>query len=414
MFNAVLDDSDSDSEGKEQEQPELESEREHLSQKLSQLVTSKSASVTDKRPATTPTTPPETTDEHNEESIPKYLSPTVKTFKQMIMPFLSQEAATLVDELREMAILEHRLQMVDLDILLWTCYLQSGTGKLHEQLDSRAFLQQFRNPPPNPVRVWPKQLKDIIITDRHVDSQTKRCISDETYVYYVTDKLTQYQQQFLHYETQIQERRKYLQPQLTTEMEYAIVQFVEEHGIALRRIVIEGLIATVEYNYMDRILELEFQHEDLHREHINTFELLWKSKKACETAKMDVELLKQRVAHQQISSFFDSSQLPAPPTQLKTIQNESIRQRLTYRYEQLLQRMKSEMIVLHIRTAEVKLEEYTKQFEVDLKSSTTTGFTQAMSNIMDRRFKLIEQRLEFLYTLKVRFFVKAPTVNQQH
>ncbi len=131
--------------------------------------------------------------------------------------------------------------------------------------------------------------------------------------------------------------------------------------------------------------------------------------------------MKQRVAHQQLSSIFESFQLPAPP-QLETIQDESIRQRLTYRYEQLIERTKSEMMIIHIRTAEVKMEECTEQFDKDLKQFYQkqrlkygpAKFSQKMFNIMDQHFKLIDQRLQTFLDLKVRFFVKAPTVPKKN
>ena len=134
---------------------------------------------------------------------------------------------------------------------------------------------------------------------------------------------------------------------------------------------------------------------------------------------MEVELLKQRVAHHQLSSLFESFQLP-PPAALETIEDQANRQRLIYRYEQLIQRTKSEMMVIHIRAAEMKMDESNKQYDADFKdfyqkqraSHSTTKFTQKMFNIMDRRFQVVDERLKTLYDLKVRFFVKAPTVNK--
>jgi hypothetical protein len=78
------------------------------------------------------------------------------------------------------------------------------------------------------------------------------------------------------------------------------------------------------------------------------------------------------------------------------------------------------MMVIHIRTAEEKMNECNKQFDTDLKqfyhkqrtSYGTAKFNQKMFDIMDRRFKLIDERLKTLLDLKVRFFVKAPTVNK--
>lgn len=141
-----------------------------------------------------------------------------------------------------------------------------------------------------------------------------------------------------------------------------------------------------------------------------------------ETAKIEVELLKQRVIHHYLSPLFDSFQLPTLLPALETIQDESIRQRLIYRYEQLIQRTKSEIILIHISSAEVKMNETNKQFENDQKqflyklrtSYCSSTLKRTLTEIMDRRFNLVEQRLKTLLDLKVHFFVKAPTVNKKH
>ncbi|CAF1348786.1 unnamed protein product, partial [Rotaria sordida] len=71
-----------------------------------------------------------------------------------------------------------------------------------------------------------------------------------------------------------------------------------------------------------------------------------------------------------------------------------------------------------IATAEAKMNEYQKKFDSDLiqmKENQRSGpshekLTQTMLDIMERRFKNINEHLIHLYKLKLRFFVKAPTV----
>ncbi len=136
-----------------------------------------------------------------------------------------------------------------------------------------------------------------------------------------------------------------------------------------------------------------------------------------EKSKMEVKLLKQRVAHNQLSGLFDSMQIPLP-TPLDTIEDRNSRHSLIYRYEKLVQRIKSEMISIHVRATELQSEETTKKFDSSFKdynnlqrtSDITTKLTKTMAYIMEQRFKNMEERLETLYNIKLRFFVKAPTV----
>ena len=125
---------------------------EHLSQKLSQLsATDKEQEDSDdkfqrstvkKRPTLTPST---TTDNISkkmksakEEQInnltPRYLSSNNKAFEQMINPVLQKTRSSIdIEYLREIAVLIHQLECIDLDRLLWTTYLHSGTGILKPQ-----------------------------------------------------------------------------------------------------------------------------------------------------------------------------------------------------------------------------------------------------------------------------------------
>ncbi|CAF4361878.1 unnamed protein product, partial [Rotaria sordida] len=124
---------------------------ENLSQKLSQLsATDKEQEDSDKsKPSTvkkrTTLTPSTTADNiskkmksDKEEStsnlIPRYLSSNNKAFEQMINPILEKTTTSInIEYLREIAILIHQLECIDLDRLLWTTYLHSGTGTLKPQ-----------------------------------------------------------------------------------------------------------------------------------------------------------------------------------------------------------------------------------------------------------------------------------------
>jgi hypothetical protein len=132
---------------------------------------------------------------------------------------------------------------------------------------------------------------------------------------------------------------------------------------------------------------------------------------------MEVDLFKQRVLYHHYSDLFTSVRIPEPQA-LTTVRNDDVRQRLIYRYEQLLERTKADMLMIYIRTAEAKMEEYTEKFDSDYERFEQQQriylhdgkFTNRMSEIMEQRFKNIDERLQIIYDLKVRFFVEAPTV----
>ncbi|CAF4063435.1 unnamed protein product, partial [Rotaria sordida] len=146
------------------------------------------------------------------------------------------------------------------------------------------------------------------------------------------------------------------------------------------------------------------------------FENLTQAKYEKETAKFDVAILKQRIVYTHLPTSFHTLQIPVPIS-LDTITDTMTRQHLKDRCEKILQRTKSEMMMIYITTAEAKMNEYEKRFDTDLakmkenqsSDSSYKRLTQTMLNIMERRFQNINERLTCLYKLKLRFFVKAPT-----
>ncbi|CAF3376490.1 unnamed protein product [Rotaria sp. Silwood2] len=397
-------------------------EEEHLSQKLSQLsaidkeqedIDKSKRSTIKKRPTLTPST---TTDniskkmKQNEEEqlnsiVPRYLSSNNQAFEQMINPVLQKTRSSIsIEYLREIALLIHQLECIDLDRLLWTTYLRSGTGTLKPQATTTLFL-------------WPAEVKTKMITRGRTTVSDPNEIDYDSCLDYVQRVLRKFQSQTEHYQAQLKERKQHLNNCWTCEIEEAIMKFVQQHIIPLYKVPIEGQIVTVEYDYNDRLIELEYKQQNPNEYQKQIFEDLTRAKYEKETAKFDVAILKQRIVYNHLPQSFESLQIPAPIS-LDTITDTYIRQRLTDRYEKILQRTKSEMMMVYIATVETKMNEYQKKFDIDLakmKENQHTDpsdkkLTRTMLDIMERRFKNINERLMCLYKLKLRFFVKAPTV----
>ena len=83
-------------------------------------------------------------------------------------------------------------------------------------------------------------------------------IDHDTCLNSVYHKLRQFRDLNTHYLAQLNERKQKLNNNFTLEMDEHIKTFIEDYGISFHRIPIEGEIATVEYNYQDRLFELEF------------------------------------------------------------------------------------------------------------------------------------------------------------
>jgi hypothetical protein len=396
-----------------------EEQEQQLSQKLSQLSASNEESTT----TTTTTkkrstlTPPATTTEvsikrmrgeDSSEPIPNYLSSASKLFDQRMSPLLQTSAPLInIEYLRQMAHLMHKLIDAELDVSLWTAYLQSGTGEWKD-----ATIVTHR-----PLLLWPHDVKTTMINKGHVpDTIDPKTIDHEECLAFVYQTLRQYRDQRDQYEQQLKAKKYQLNNSLTSEMEETMMQFVEQHGGVLMRVPVEGQIAIVKYDYADRQMELEYEVLTPYESQLKLFHELTKAKHARELTKYEVAIAKQRLKCNHLPKSFESVRVPAPMN-LDTITDEHQRQRLKDRCEKIIQQAKSEMMTVHIAVAESKMNEARVTFDTGLAKMNelqSSGphhmkLTSTMMAILKRRFDSIDKRMAHVYELKMRFFVTAPT-----
>lgn len=420
-------------------------EEEQLSQKLSQLSAStknkttienkqegesKLSAIVKKRPSFTPPTTPsaiqmqETTakklkkDENIKEQdlqrIPKYLTRSYKAFDEMLNPYIRQATTFLnLEYLREIAFIFHQIESIHLNQLLWKTYLSSGIGELNVKGDffKTANLNQK-------IFLWPEEVtKNMIAHGYTTASDINNILDQQTYISYVHRVLETYEKQINYYETQLEQQKKYLETDLPSDIEKAMKQFVQEHGIAICKLPIDGLISTVEYDYKDRLIQLLFHQEQPNDYQKEFFEQLYRAKLEKENSKFEVAILKQRLTHNHLPNEFNSIPIPSPSA-LITIEDTNIRQCLQDRYEKIVQRTKSEIMLVYIAVAETKMNEYRKYHDIltnKMKDIQRTGpihkqFNETMLNLLEERFKNMNQHFINLYRLKIRFFDKAPTI----
>jgi hypothetical protein len=134
-------------------------------------------------------------------------------------------------------------------------------------------------------------------------------------------------------------------------------------------------------------------------------------------ATCDLGILKHRLLQNHLPKPFNYLQLPLPIS-IHTIKNETLRQHFTERCEKIFQRIKSDMMLDDIGTAEANYRELAMKFDTDLarvNDQQRTGpaykkVTGTMMDLLHRRLRNTNQRLTYLYKLKLHFFGKASTV----
>jgi hypothetical protein len=197
------------------------------------------------------------------DKIPTYLSVHQPEFQHMVQSILSTTANSFhLEDVQEIALLIRQMAMIDLDISLWTSYLQSGTGQLEN--DRRSTTTTTPHPA---ISVWPSEIKSLIIMEEEAEKKKESDMMTTIHVHQIDhDACLNYVYQTLHefinrkiqYQTQLDEKKHHLNTFFTLEIEEAIVQFIEQQEMIFLRIEMESKIAIVQYDYQDRCIEFDY------------------------------------------------------------------------------------------------------------------------------------------------------------
>lgn len=351
----------------------------------------------------------------DQSTMPQYLSPNNPLFEQYIQPILTKTAIPVdVEYLRKIAFLLHQLGVAQLDVDLWRSYLASGTDHLYipsERESTKTTTTSLALSTKIQIQLWPKAVKTAMESQGIVLSETNEQ-NQQTYLDFVYAKIRSYRNQMKQYQDRIHRMRYQLHP----DVDDALQKFVDQHGLDLLRIPNDGLIATVNFDYHEQSMEVEFQRMNPNARQREIFKNLIHLKSEHERSKVQVNILKQRLVYQNLPKTFASIQLPIPDG-LEQLKDRHQCQRLVDRQKKIIERAKSEAMLIHIEVAETKMLEARASFDYSMNRLRETQSTRPeyeilsdpMLDLMERRFRLIHAHLQQLYDLKIRFFGKAPT-----
>ena len=329
--------------------------------------------------------------------IPSYLHEQFHFFDQVMHRFTERPSSPIdVDDLREIAILVHELNFTKLSISQWQTYLLSGKG----ELQSGATLSIW---PPDVMKAMVRDKVVTVSDESQIDSAA--CLAyTESYLHQLRDRVTK-----LQAELDEQKRRlKGFTPRINqTIEEYVFQQYMNEAELQIRQ-----KIVVVEFDYRDRLYEVEFEHLRPDEQQSQVYRELYQAHCDYEKSKTNVDILKQQIFYKEFPDSFDSFRLPIP-LEVESISDPTTRQTLHNQYQRIVQQTKSEMMLIHVAVAEAKLRQHHDRLKtMQNDPAHEQRFTSAMKKVMQRRCENYEERMSRLYSLKINFFVNAPTVIQ--
>ena len=186
--------------------------------------------------------------ENEEEQIPEYLQATNKSFDKIMIDNVINSTITItVEDLRQLAILKHKIAIISMDKELWTVYFKSGTGQWETSESRKTNADR---------RLWPEYVKTIMLSKldtSNTDEAHKQNLCEEI----AYERLQQIKETIAHYEIEFDEKKNCLLG-FTDEMEKVIETFIRQYGIQSFQMKHNYKIAILQYDYDAEILEREY------------------------------------------------------------------------------------------------------------------------------------------------------------
>ena len=199
-------------------------------------------------------------DKKLEDLIPNYLSPTSKSWMQLIekQTWLKNNDTKNEEDLRQIAILMHKLAVNNLQKDLWMTYIKSGTGRLKQP----EVHETFTHGP----RVWPVKVKSFILSKRTTtnmssEDEDKACLDVvDRFMRDLNGKYEQYQQQLTEKKTSFIAYTDVIEKGLQTFIEQQAIQFLH-WKCELKQVLV--------YNeYQDQMFQLKYRQHNPFEYHV--------------------------------------------------------------------------------------------------------------------------------------------------
>lgn len=224
------------------------------------------SSMCEKRPLSSPATPDthskktrmsdndnDTHEQYDEEQIPSYLQTTNKTFRQFL---LNNKLALMEHDIQQLAILRHKMVMVNFDKTLWNIYFKSSTGQW--QTGENHKVKNVHN-----RRLWPVEVKKMLASKLNkpmIDVNEATTEDQQMYEHLIQEHLQKIDRTLEKYQHEYQERKRQEKLiNLTNQIDQAIELFIQQQPtIRCLQVKLNFKILLLQYAYDIQLLEYQY------------------------------------------------------------------------------------------------------------------------------------------------------------
>ncbi|CAF4950055.1 unnamed protein product [Rotaria magnacalcarata] len=342
------------------------------------------------------------------EIIPNYLTKQNISFKELMHQVLSSIITTTeklnnnMDELRKIAILLHKIMVIQTYQYLWKTYFKSGTGQLIIPSETKQKLSYSTTLP-----IWPKEIKTIVLSNKKDKTN-----GNEICLKFVNDHLYALQHQLKQYQQELNIKANNFQG-YTISIQEKLMAYIEQNLNSSLSKKIEHQVELIHYDYHIRALELEYFQHKPNEYQKQLMKQICQSKYEQETSEHEYEFLKQQIAYYNLpSQSFECSTISHHPS-IDSIQNLTIREALMKQFKEVAIQSRDALFNLYLESAEDQREEYQKKHEASVKkmdaSQRTLNENEKLSStlvqLINERCNKISERIQSIYKFKLENFL---------
>ncbi|CAF1164151.1 unnamed protein product [Rotaria sordida] len=350
-------------------------------------------------------------EDSNEENIPDYLSSASSSFKATFLSELHRYYNPInFEDLQYLAILTHKLIIVNLYRKLWHIYIQCGTGQLKQRPNlTKSFC------------IWSHQLTSMIIAQQYNNITDQNEITHDVYLNFVKKNLFYFGAKASQYQFQVDSTQDRVDNG-SDALIYKIDEFVQKNDyVTCIRLYFEGKIALIEYTYLDQLLQYEYLQQNSNEHQIGLARNICTVGYEKEQSEQELILIKIGVLYNNLLDSLNRIE-ESPPTSIITLMDPKLRKPLLNNYIRIIQRAKADLMTVLTTAAEIKKEEHQKKFDRVMAKLWTDQhhlpnnerLTTTMLSLIDERLKNILECVKRIYAIKADFCVKIPTIHIQN
>ncbi|CAF1261296.1 unnamed protein product [Rotaria sp. Silwood1] len=369
-----------------------------------------------KRPLSTTSTPDVATKKMREwnskaeanqeaEQVSKYFERINEMFDIQMKDDLGNSIDELfLDDLRELAILKHRIIQIELDKQLWTIYLKVGKGEWITSESKQTNVDR---------RLWPAAVKKLCTTMPNVSDINQSHGMDREYERIVQQHIEEFYEKIECYSMEYHEKKTSLLG-FTDEIQQTLERFVHQYSITPFRMKLNYKIRILEYNYGAQLLEHEYLQQKPTANQIRIAKHIYDSATAYTKAKQELNYLKQRIVYNKPTTLIYKKALLLAPSSTADSTSDATRHQLFMDgKEKDLQQHMTNLIAEAIGKAETKMIDRRNAFNKEMTRMSTPNedknekFSTELVDLIHRRSPASFPLTETLATLYVLSWFKS-------